>query len=95
MSENTNHPLPDILGDVWVPVQVLVGQIEMQVNDILEIKEGDLIRFDKVVGESLDVLVAEKLMARGEIVVVNESYGCRLSEVLRAEDSFKEGIDRL
>ena len=46
--------------------------------------------FDKVVGEPMDVLIGGRLMCRGEIVVVNERYGIRISEVVRAEDSKKE-----
>jgi flagellar motor switch protein FliN len=56
----------------------------------LALRPGIIIEFDKVVGESMDVIVGGRLMCRGEMVVANERYGIRISEVIRVEDSDKK-----
>jgi flagellar motor switch protein FliN/FliY len=58
----------------------------MLIRDILALKKGSVIEFMKVVGEPMDVVVNERLMARGEVVVVNERYGIRISEVTRPDE---------
>jgi flagellar motor switch protein FliN/FliY len=69
---------------------VEIGRTEMQVQDILNLKKGNLVVFEKIVGEPMDIVVGERLMARGEIVVVNERYGVRISEVTRPEEKIGE-----
>ena len=53
----------------------------MEVQEILNLKKGNLVVFEKIVGEPMCIVVGDRLMARGEIVVVNERYGVRISEV--------------
>jgi len=53
---------------------------------VLALKVGSLVEFSKVVGEPMDVIIADRLMARGEVVVVNERYGVRISEVTRPDE---------
>lgn len=83
MTVNSDEPLQKIMGDVPVPVKVQCDVAHIAVKDIAGFKKGTVITFDKVVGESMDVLFANNLMARGEVVVVNNRYGIRLSEVLK------------
>jgi flagellar motor switch protein FliN/FliY len=83
MTRENEHPTRKILGDVPLPVKVQCGLTNIAVKDIAEFETGKLIVFDKVVGEPMDIFISDKLMARGEIVVVNERYGVRLSEVLK------------
>jgi len=54
------------------------------------LKKGNLVVFEKIVGEPMDIVVGNRLMARGEIVVVNERYGVRISEVTRPEEKIGE-----
>ena len=67
--------------DVPMIMSVEIGRTDMLIRDILALKKGSVIEFMKVVGEPMDVVVNERLMARGEVVVVNERYGIRISEV--------------
>ena len=83
MTIDSEEPMKKIMGDVPVPVKVQCDVTSIAVKDIAEFKKGTVITFDKVVGESMDMFVANKLMAKGEVVVVNNRYGIRLSEVLR------------
>jgi len=83
MTVDNEHLISKILGDVSIPLKVQCDVVHIAVEDIAEFKIGTVITFDKVVGEPMDVLVADKMMARGEVVVVNAKYGVRLSEIIR------------
>ena len=76
--------------DVPLMMIVEIGRTEMEVQDILNLKKGNLVVFEKIVGEPMDIVVGDRLMARGEIVVVNERYGVRISEVTRPEEKIGE-----
>lgn len=84
------HGEVDYLHDVPVNMVAQVGAVQKSVRGILAMKTGTVMEFDKIVGEPMDVLIGGRLMCRGEIVVVNERYGIRISEVIRAEDSEKD-----
>ena len=75
-----------------VPLIVIVeiGRTVMEVQNVLNLKEGSMVVFEKIVGEPMDIVVGEQLMARGEIVVVNERYGVRISEVTRPDEKVGE-----
>ena len=76
--------------DVPLMMIVEIGRTEMEAQDILNLKKGNLVVFEKIVGEPMDIVVGDRLMARGEIVVVNERYGVRISEVTRPEEKIGE-----
>ena len=75
-----------------VPLLIIaeIGRTEINVQNVLNLKKGNLVVFDKIVGEPMDIVVGDRLMARGEIVVVNERYGVRISEVTRPEEKIGE-----
>ena len=77
---------PQFIEDVPLMMSVEIGRTEMTVRNVLALKKGSLIEFTKVVGEPMDVVIADRLMARGEVVVVNERYGVRISEVTRPDE---------
>ena len=76
--------------DVPLIVIAEIGRTEVDVKNVLNLKKGNLVVFDKIVGEPMDIVVGDRLMARGEIVVVNERYGVRISEVTRPEEKIGE-----
>lgn len=84
------HGEVDYLHDVPLSMKAQIGAVQKSMKEILALKPGAVVEFDKVVGESMDVIIGGRLMCRGEIVVVNERYGIRISEVIRAEDSEKQ-----
>lgn len=88
--EEIPHGEVDYLHDVPLSMHAQIGSTQKTMREVLSLKSGSVIEFDKVVGEPMDVLIGGRLMCRGEIVVVNERYGIRISEVIRAEDSPKE-----
>ncbi len=76
--------------DVPLIVIVEIGRAVMEVQNVLNLKKGSMVVFEKIVGEPMDIVVGDQLMARGEIVVVNERYGVRISEVTRPDEKVGE-----
>ena len=76
--------------DVPLIMIVEIGRTDMEIQDILNLKKGNIVAFEKIVGEPMDIVVGDQLMARGEIVVVNERYGVRISEVTRPDEKVGE-----
>jgi len=72
----------NLILDIPLEVSVEVGRTEMLIDDLLQLSQGSVIELDKAAGETFDVLVNGKLVARGEVVVVNERLGIRLTEVI-------------
>ena len=81
----------DFMHDVPLRLSVEIGQAELSVREILALNVGGIVEFTKVVGEPMDITISGRLMARGEIVVVNERYGVRISEVTRPDESGQLG----
>ncbi len=77
----------DFIHDVPLRLSVEIGNTLLSVREILALNTGKVIEFTKVVGEPMDITVSGRLMARGEIVVVNERYGVRISEVTRPDET--------
>ena len=68
--------------DVPLKVSVELGRTKMLVNDLLQLGQGSVIELDKIAGEPMEILINDKLVALGEVVVVNEKFGVRLTDVL-------------
>lgn len=77
--------------DIPLEITVELGRTKMLINDMLKLGQGSVIELSKLAGESLEILANQKPIARGEVVVVNEKYGVRLTEVI----SPMERIERL
>lgn len=87
----TNGVDIDFLLDIPLNVTVEIGRKQIMINDLLQMQQGSVIDLDKMVGEPFEVFVNGKLMAFGEIVVVNEKFGIRLTDVVDP----KERIEKL
>ena len=68
--------------DVPLKVSVELGRTKMLVNDLLQLGQGSVIELDKIAGEPMEILINDKLVAMGEVVVVNEKFGVRLTDVV-------------
>ncbi|NDF14579.1 flagellar motor switch protein FliN [bacterium] len=75
------HSLDFIL-DIPLKVTVELGRTKMSVRDILQLVQGSVVELSKFAGEPLEVLVNDRLVARGEVVTVNEKFGIRLTDIL-------------
>ena len=94
------HDLPDLEGaatgettrnvniliDISVPVVVELGATQMQIRDILQLQPGSIIELDKMAGDPVDLKVRGKLIAQGEVVVVDESFAVRITRIVLPEE---------
>jgi flagellar motor switch protein FliN/FliY len=82
-NESESGPAADIEFILDIPLEITaeLGRTEIQISELLKLGQGSVIEFTKLAGETLDVLANQKLIARGEVVVVNEKYGIRLTEI--------------
>jgi len=77
----------DLLLDVKLPVAIELGRTTLPIADILEWAQGSVIELDKLAGEPVDLLVNDKLVARGEVVVIDEKFGLRITALLATPDA--------
>lgn len=76
--------------DIPMSVAVFVGSTKMSIRDLLQLSQGSVIELDKLAGEPMEVMVNHKLVARGEVVVVNEKFGVRLTDVVSAAERVQQ-----
>ena len=79
----------DLILDIPLTVTVELGRSKMLINDLLQLGQGSIVELTKLVGEPLEVLVNDKLVARGEVVVVNEKFGVRLTDIVTPMERVK------
>ncbi len=76
----------DIVMDVPLQVTVELGRTQKLVRDVLEMSPGSVIELDKLAGEPVDILVNQKYIAKGEVVVIDENFGIRITDIIRPAD---------
>jgi flagellar motor switch protein FliN/FliY len=82
--EEGNHL--ELLFDVPLEISVELGRVKMLVKDVLELGNGSILEIDKSAGEPVDVLVNGRLMARGEVVVIEDNFGVRITEIVNPNE---------
>jgi flagellar motor switch protein FliN/FliY len=75
-------PNLDFVLDIPLEVTVELGRAKMPIYDLLQLGQGSIVELNKLAGEPLEILVNQKLIAKGEVVVVNEKFGIRLTDVI-------------
>ncbi|MDA3959399.1 MAG: flagellar motor switch protein FliN [Planctomycetota bacterium] len=75
-------PNLDLIRDIGVTLRVELGRTDMMIAEVLELSPGQVIELDKLAGEPLDIMINDKLLARGEVVVVDEKFGVRITSIL-------------
>jgi flagellar motor switch protein FliN/FliY len=80
----------EMIMDIPVVLSVELGRTKMLINDLLQLGQGAIIELEKMAGEPMEILINEKLMARGEVVVVNEKFGIRLTDIISPMDRIKQ-----
>ena len=78
-----------VLENIDVELTVEVGRTEITIRDLLRLNEGSVVELDRLAGEPLDVLVNGTLIAHGEVVMVNEKFGIRLTDVVSPSERIK------
>ena len=79
--ENQSRRL-ELLLDVPLDLSVELGRTRMSIQDLLNLSPGSVVELDKIAGEPLDILVNDRLIARGEAVVVNDKFGVRITDIV-------------
>jgi flagellar motor switch protein FliN/FliY len=72
----------DLLKDVELNVKIELGRAKMYVEDVLKLSEGAIVELDKLAGDPVDVFVNERLVARGEVLVLNENFCVRINQIM-------------
>jgi flagellar motor switch protein FliN/FliY len=79
----------DVLQNIPVTISVEVGRASLKIRDLMRLTQGSVVELDRLAGEPLDLLVNNTLVAQGEVVLVNERYGVRLTSVVPTADRVK------
>ena len=87
---DTSHRNLSLIMDIPLRVAVELGRTKMVVNDLLNLGQGSVIELNKLAGEPMEVLVNDKLVARGEAVVVNEKFGVRLTDIISPSERVEQ-----
>ncbi len=80
----------DTIMDIPVTISMEVGRSQISIRNLLQLNQGSVVELDRVAGESLDVLVNGTLIAHGEVVVVNDKFGIRLTDVISQTERIKK-----
>src|SRR5690606_9727685 len=80
----------NLLMDIPLTVTVELGRTQKQIKDILELSQGSIIELDKLAGEPVDILVNNKLIAKGEVVVIDENFGVRVTDIVSQWDRIQK-----
>jgi flagellar motor switch protein FliN/FliY len=72
----------DVILDIPVTLSMEIGRTHISIRNLLQLNQGSVVELDRLAGESMDVLVNGTLVAHGEVVVVNEKFGIRLTDVI-------------
>lgn len=76
--------------DIPVSLSVQIGQTKISIKNLLQLNQGSVVELERLAGEPLDVMVNNTLVAHGEIVVVNEKYGIRLTDIVSTHERVKK-----
>jgi len=97
MASNTTAPAMDdqdinldVILDVPITISVEIGRTQVPIRDLLRYSQGSVIELDRLVSEPLDVLVNNTLIAHGEVVVVDDQFGIRLTDVISPSERVKK-----
>ncbi len=80
----------DMILDIPVAVAVEIGRTKMSISNLLKLNQGSVVELDRFAGEPMDITVNGTLIAHGEVVVVNEKFGIRLTDIVSAAERVKK-----
>lgn len=88
--EHSGSPDLDVILDIPVQISMEVGSTSITIRNLLQLNQGSVIELDRLAGEPLDVLVNGTLIAHGEVVVVNDKFGIRMTDVISPSERIKK-----
>ena len=85
-----DSPDLDVILDIPVALTIEVGSTSITIKNLLQLNQGSVLELDRLAGEPLDVLVNGTLIAHGEVVVVNDKYGIKMTDVISPSERIKQ-----
>ncbi len=89
LTEDNNQINAEVLQNISVTLSIEVGRAQIKIKDLMRLTQGSVVELDRVAGEPLDLLINNTVVAQGEVVLVNERYGIRLTRVVPASERMK------
>ena len=92
-ADNTSNAEPanlEAILDIPVTLSVQIGHTKISIKNLLQLNQGSVVELERLAGEPLDVMVNNTLVAHGEVVVVNEKYGIRLTDIVSTHERVKK-----
>lgn len=89
LTQDTDSEKMELILDIPVSVSVEIGRTKMNIRNLLQLNQGGIVALDRLAGEPLDVLVNGTLVAHGEVVVVNDKFGVRLTDIVSKAERIK------
>jgi flagellar motor switch protein FliN/FliY len=89
LAEENSQINAEVLQNISVTLSIEVGRAQIKIKDLMRLTQGSVVELDRVAGEPLDLLINNTVVAQGEVVLVNESYGIRLTRVVPASERTK------
>lgn len=80
----------DVILDIPVTLSMEIGRTELPIQNLLQLNQGSVVELDRVAGEPMDVLINGTLIAHGEVVVINDNFGVRLTDVISPAERVKK-----
>jgi len=80
----------DVILDIPVTISMEIGRTELPIQNLLQLNQGSVVELDRLAGEPMDVLINGTLIAHGEVVVINEKFGIRLTDVISPAERVKK-----
>ena len=94
---DSSRPMPssgdvnlDMVLELPVTISMEIGRTKISIRNLLQLSQGSVIELDRLAGEAMDVLVNDTLIAHGEVVVVNDKFGIRLTDVISADERIRK-----
>jgi flagellar motor switch protein FliN/FliY len=88
--DGKQSPNLDFILDIPLEISVELGRTKIPISDLLQLGQGSVIELAKMTGEPLEILVNQRLVARGEVVVINDKFGVRLTDVISPAERVKQ-----
>ena len=79
----------EVIENIPVTLAIEVGRASLKIRDLMRLTQGSVVELDRLAGEPLDIVVNDTIVAQGEVVLVNDRYGVRLTQVISAADRIK------
>jgi flagellar motor switch protein FliN/FliY len=78
-----------MLLDIKAPISVQLGQTRMNIRELLHLEKGSLVELDRMAGEPVDIFIAKKMLAKGEVTVVNDNLAVRIGQLYDEKEKYK------